>query len=212
MNTIKQASMDRTQYLNKKNWQGSCYELAIEYFPGGNDVRLLNAVNAIWNERALSGPWLSQDGFLGTDRMPESLDDVTHLYGLLKLSKEHAVGCYTITHRQTDDSDWLKFCIPLTMLSLTYPVEYPLYRLDNPWLDEIAQVFIRLAQLVYDYYPFNLAIVGEDISGEMTERKISLTDIRSGGFFIPPILYERLRVSIDGGILPGGLRWVPPTT
>jgi hypothetical protein len=212
MTRITQAPIDRKQYLDKRNWEGSCYELAIEYYPGGNDVRLYNAVNAIWNLNALSGPWLHPDGFLGTDRMPESLDEASHLYGLLKITQSRAVGCYTTTVREKDDSDWLKFCLPVSMLSLFYNVQEPLAQYNNPWLREIDDIFIRLAQLVYDYYPFNLAIVGADIGSELTERNLSLSDVKSGGFFIPPILYERLRMNIEGQILPGGLRWTPPTT
>lgn len=205
-------SMDRAQYLDKSNWQGSCYELAIEYSPGGNDARLLNALNATWNEPALSGPWLSPDGFLGTDRMPESLEGYgdNHLYGLLDLGDDDSVGCLTVTGREADGSDWLNFRIPVAMLKRVCPVVEPFTRAANQWLYSVDELLVSLGERVYSYYPFNLAIIGHQVSGKLHESNVGTSDLCKGGFLVPPILFERLRPTCYARVLTGGLRWFPP--
>jgi hypothetical protein len=202
--------MDRTQYLDRNNWLGPCYELAIEYYPGGNDARLLNALNAAWNERSLDGPWLSPDGFLGTDRMPETLDDTATLYGLLTLADGKTVGCRTNTHRERDvqdGSDWLEFSVPIAMLNVVYPMQLPLTHLQNHWLDCVDDALVKIGQLVYESYPFNLALVGEEVTGQKHEQSLFASDMKRGSYLFPPILFERIRPSRPSEVLPGGLRW-----
>jgi len=48
--------MDQREYIRRSNWHGSCYELAMEFYPTGNDDRLLAALLALWSGPAVHGP------------------------------------------------------------------------------------------------------------------------------------------------------------
>jgi hypothetical protein len=201
-------------FLDRENWLGSFYELAIEYSPPREDERLLKAIHALWSCQQLEGP---VDGPYGEQhvkqgsRLPLSLEpeDYHNLYGKIKLAEGNTVGCLSVTVREKGGSDWLDLCIPTGMLGLAYQVEYPLFPSTNPWLSEIDHVFMTIAEKIYACSPFNLAIIGEEVSGYRYAQTITVDDLVRGGYLVPPELVQNLRPPVSHVNLPSGLCWFP---
>jgi hypothetical protein len=207
--------IDPQDYLNRDNWLGAYYELAIEYYPKGNDEQLLKALRTMWNMPIFSGPWNERADFQGPVEIPASLDFdyPPTLYGVITLPGNRDIGCLTVIVRESADdaSDWLDLCIPEGMLELVYPVKYPLLRKDNPYLDEVDRVLLEVAEATYRVSPFNLALMGGEASGLFYEKTISAEWLTPGGFIIPPSLFERLNADLKPEVLSTGLRWLPWT-
>ena len=49
--------MERSDYVEPRNWYGSFYELAIEYHPVGDDPWLLKAITSAWATPYLTEAW-----------------------------------------------------------------------------------------------------------------------------------------------------------
>ena len=79
----------------------------------------------------------------------------------------------------------------------------------NPWLSEIDHVFITIAEKIYALSPFNLAIIGEEVSGYRHAQTITVGDLVRGGYLVPPVLVQHLRPHVSYGFLPSGLCWFP---
>lgn len=208
--------MRNSDYIEPENWLGSFYELAMEYHPVGNDQRLLEGIRAAWASPYLSGPWsghyeLEQPGYVADLLQPQGLNG---LYGLLKITEQGSVGCTTLTVRETlgggEGSDWLDICIPTGMLSLVFPVRYPLEREHNPWLYQVDTVLRSIADAVYAKSAFDLAVIGEEASGTVRAIEVTREHLVRGGLLVPPSLGDRLGPDADAVNLPSGLMWFPP--
>src|SRR5258708_40124801 len=121
--------IDKAHFADQRNWNGTYYELAIEYYPSGHDKRILNAINAVWNESALTGTWGAPGLFDTIPRMPETpegLGEVENLFGYLELPGGRAVGCMTRITREENGSDWVSLSIPLAMIGHVFSGRQPL--------------------------------------------------------------------------------------
>jgi len=209
--------MNHSAFADRENWRGTFYELFVEYHPAGNDARLLTAIQALWDAPLLYGPLAGPDS--APDRvlqpvpLPASLGtelgDLNRLYGVLALPEHPPLGCLSLTVREEQGSDWLDFCLPTGMLAVAFPVAYPLLAQANPWLTEINRVLLTLADAVHAAQPFELALIGEEVSGQVYARDITAADVAGGGYLIPPSLVQRLRPDVPSVTLPSGLRWFP---
>ena len=206
--------MKRSDYIAPENWYGSFYELAIEYVPQGDDERLRKAIAALWDMPSLVGPWRERQQFGQSPSRTDGLefDESSRLYGVLELSNHQSLGCLSVTVREDsgpDCSDWLDFCIPTGMLELVFHVSYPLHSEENPWMQRIDTFLLSLAERVYQASPFELANIGEEVSGrprrcELTESLLSL-----GGILLPLEFAKQFEANTTAVALPSGLRWFP---
>jgi hypothetical protein len=164
--------MNKLDYLRDENWSGGFYELAIEYYPKGNDSSLLRAMTVVWNKPSVVGPWKDRETFM---LQPSSIGKPypNTLYGLLTLSNGHDAGCqmFTIREDAATGSDWLILGIPMGMLERVFHIVYPPADVspspeNNAWMQELDRVLLELALTIYKTSPFNLAIIGHEVSGE----------------------------------------------
>lgn len=216
--------MDRIDYVKPENWYGSFYELSIEYSPGGNDDRLLTAIQTMWQSPGLTGAWYRlQDYSTPTQTLRQLPEEGARLYGLIDVSEGKAVGCLSVTVREENGSDWLDLCIPTGMLELAFTVRYPLFmgfavgkdppKLDewgvNPWLEDVDNAFMQIAETVYAAAPFDFAIYGEEVSGWAAANTVTVEQLSQGGYLISPNIFDWLQPNVSARSLPSGLLWVP---
>jgi hypothetical protein len=166
--------MNRDFFTRKENWFGSFYELAIELQTSHDDVYLEKALAALWKHPYLIGPWVDIKKFgLSPDVIRVSnFNDGTEnfsflrLYGVLSLPElGEQIGCLSIVVRETDGSDWLDFCVPTGMLESILPVEHPLPTDNYPLVKVVDQYFLQMADMIYKQTPYDLALIGNEVSG-----------------------------------------------
>ena len=223
--------MHQREYIRRSNWYGSFYELAMEFHPTGNDARLLAALQALWSDPAVHGPLASPYSWpeehttllsipsasvpareaVPQVQLPEALDPVgpESLYGLLRLADGTELGIKCVIVREEAGSDWLDFCIPTGMLELAFPVDYPLFASTNPWLAEIDHVLLEQASTVHAAQPFDLARIGEEVSGQGYAGQATATDVATGGYLLPAGLLQRLHPEVPSVRLRSDLHWFP---
>src|SRR5262245_44755075 len=111
--------MERSDYLRQESWDGSFYEISLELGPCGDDDVARRALETLWRQPELRGPWRKPDDF-GRERVTVSVDDL-HLYGTLRLDDGTELGCMSYLVRVAGESDWLDLSIPTGMLELQLP-------------------------------------------------------------------------------------------
>jgi hypothetical protein len=203
--------MNRADFLERENWHGSYYELAMEFVPRSDDTRLLAAIRALWSAPDLRGPWRKREDFGKESRLPAALeaDGSNHLYGVLQLTDGSELGCLSMTVREADGADWLDFCVPTGMLRRAQPVQSPVTRRANPWLMALDERFVALAERIYAVAPFALAAIGEEVSGEWRAATITAAKLARGGIILPPALQAQFAEDTAIPRRPSGLTWYP---
>lgn len=189
--------MNYYEYTDLKNWTGGFYELSIEFHPVGNNKRLNDALIALQNCNFFDGLWQERENFQkNTLALPLKIesDSVNLLYGTLSLTNELSLPCAVTIIRTNEESDWLDIAIPEAIFEKMYPYKYPLTKDLNPWLNQVNGVLIKLAEFIYKYSPFDLAMIGEEVSGYTNQQDITLECLDTITCLIPVTLQERLNV------------------
>ena len=223
--------MDQREYIWRSNWHGSFYELAMEFHPTGDDARLLAALQALWSDPAVHGPlespytWPEQETTLlsipavpmpvleavAQVGLPQTLDPEgpEHLYGLLTPAGRPAIGIVCVMVREQGGSDWLDLCCPTGMLGYRPELnDYGSYE-TNLWVDGIDEVLLRIAAAVYAAAPFDLALIGEEVSGQGYAGTVTPMDLARGGYLLPSDLLQRLQPEVPSVRLSSDLHWFP---
>jgi hypothetical protein len=218
--------MDRDFFIQKENWHGSFYELAIELQTSQDDFRLEQALKALWRYPNLNGCWLKRENFgQGPDTFSvsnniEGLEEnhFMRMYGTFyipELGKQ--VGCLSIVVRETNGSDWLDFCIPTEMLEKAFSVEYPLLTDDYPWETVLDKYFLQMAELIYKQTPYDLALVGDEVSGLINklnilsagiENQINTFGLSKNKILFSPQLWNDILLDKTHEVLPSGLKCI----
>lgn len=207
MTSVK--TMKRAEYLKDENWHGSYYECALELGPYGNDALVMQALEALWRQPELCGPWVERSHFGHDPDQIALASSGVRLYGCLALGAGGAVGCVSQLVRVEAESDWLDLSIPTGMLDLRFPVVYPLDTATNPWLVTVDRVLVRIAEAVYATAPFLLGLIGEEASWASSAREITAQDCERGGFLVPDDLWRKLEPNRKGERLSSGLVYAP---
>lgn len=79
----------------------------------------------------------------------------------------------------------MDFCIPTGMLEREYLVQYPLIPQNNSFLIELEKTVSELANKVYSIFPFDMALVGEEVSGMLYFDSLTKEDVENGGVILP---------------------------
>lgn len=216
--------MERPEFESLNNWAGSYYELSIEYAPGGDDGRLLSALQALWHHPLLAGPFIGPyvDGtphdVFAPVALPSALpaEGGPGLYGHLTIPNDRAVGCLSALTRlgslegEERGSDWLCFCIPMGMMELAFDITYPLLPSTNPWTTDIDHVLMDIAESIYHISPFDVAVIGEEAAAmSHGEGELTAKDLTQGGYLVSTALFDKLKRQIPSIRLASGLHWFP---
>jgi hypothetical protein len=206
--------MNETDFADKENWLGSHYELYIDYPLATDEAYLVKAMHAVWAMPSLHGPYVGPYNGHGEAlhpvTLPEMLDPVeaTHMYGVLELPEGTFVGCCLIASR-TDSGKWFGFYIPAGMLALVYQLDYTFQLESNPWMEEIDQALLDIAQEIYVAAPFALAAIGEEAFVGPSGADLTVDKLDKGTYILSPSLFEKLRPPSEWVVLRTGLRWHP---
>lgn len=131
-------------------------------------------------------------------------------------------------------ADWLVVSVPVSAVETAFPLHFPQpppteeewslgvdasrVELDvdqNPWMRRMEAVLADVADSVAATVPFELALIGEEVSGTWSaidDVPVRLTrervDLR-GGVLLGPATRQRLSPNRQGVTLSSGLRWYP---
>ncbi|MEO2073789.1 MAG: hypothetical protein ABGX20_00010 [Bacillus sp. (in: firmicutes)] len=202
--------MNYSEYNNPNNWIGGFYELSIEFHPVGNNDRLNKALNALQSFKLFRGLWKERQDFqAGSISLPINIDDnsVSQFYGTLIMTDGNTLPCLISLIRIEGESDWLDISIPQASFEKFYPYKYPLAKELNPWLIKVDETLIRLAETIFSHSPFELAMIGEEISGYTNQGQISFEDVGKINCILPAHLQKHLGIKEKGKELTNQLRY-----
>ncbi|HSS34855.1 MAG TPA: hypothetical protein VLR93_01160 [Patescibacteria group bacterium] len=202
-------------YRDDENWGGPWVEVAIDLGPR-DDQRLMEAFRAAWRSPLLDGPLESRNGEPAPNIDAGFLGPFS--YGTIELpSAPDRLGCIVSSVRD-EESDWLDCSIPTGMLDLAYEVVHPVSHDANAWFKDVEGALVSIAVLVNAAVPFDLAIIGDEVSGlhYASSRRPGMAITaeaieRTGGYLVSSKLWERLASTAQAELLSGGLRWVRST-
>lgn len=195
-------------FTDKDSWTGGFYELAIEVGERSNS-RLQAALRTVWEYPALQGCWLNRNiEPLPSLRVSPALSDdgPAHFQGIATLPNGRRTACGTCVIREsTDESvrniDWLDFYIPMGSLARAYAVGgFPFGVADSgSWRQPLDEWLVRLGQHVFTRVPYQLALVGHEVSGETYSDELAAVGLPSDRWI--------------GYLRPtdGKLEWYPPS-
>ncbi|WP_026690363.1 hypothetical protein [Alteribacter aurantiacus] len=192
--------MNVTEFTNEKNWIGGYYELSTEFHPAGNDKRVNDALKALEKCHFFDGPWEKREDFQKEIiSLPIQIeeDSVTSFYGTMTSSDGNTLPCL-LSITRNDESDWLDISIPQAMFENLYLYDYPLTKERNPWLEIVDETFTLLAEAIYHVSPFDLAMIGEEISGYVNQGNITAESLKRMTFILPIELQNSLGVKGKG--------------
>lgn len=217
--------MNRDLFIQQETWYGSFYELAIELQTSHDDIRLEKALETLWSHPNLSGHWASIENFgknpdvisIPNGFQGESSNSFINLYGLLSIPDiDKQVGCLSTVIRETNGSDWLDFCVPTKMLKSAFSVKQPLEIREYPWSTILDKYLLQMADMIYQQTPFDLAFIGDEVSGlvnkasiisEGIESQIKVYDLSKNKIFLSPEFWSELSLDKNFEVMPSGLRW-----
>lgn len=198
-----------SEYNNPNNWIGGFYELSIEFYPVGDNERLNQALIGLQSFKSFKGMWKERQDFQGDSiSLPINIDDdsVIKFYGALIMNDGNTLPCLISITRIDGGSDWLDISIPQASFEKFYPYEYPLTKELNPWLVKVDEIFISLAETIFHHSPFELAMIGDEISGSTNQGQISFDDVGKIICILPTHLQKRLGVKEKGKELTNQLK------
>jgi hypothetical protein len=204
---IDEATVGRLR--NQENWQGSFYELGLAFaLQQLNQQRRSQLLQEVWNTPYLQGVVRERKDF-GKSWLPPaaaSTEADHHCYGCIRLNNGQIIGCGSL-FIEVKSITWFVFYIPLGMLDLVFPVNYPISKQNNPWRVEIDNRLASLGMRIYRTFPFELGAIGEEagavVSLERLQEEVSSDD----GLLVPERLFHQLRLSPRGSRSPEGLWW-----
>ncbi len=191
-------------FMFDDNWLGSYYELAIQIGRREDDVadeRLRSALRAIWSDPTLDGCY--PDRWNPPERQepvtPENLS-LGHgtVYGWARTALGRLV-CATHIIREDGDTgdDWLDLCLPTGALGrVESRMGYPIGGEESrAWREPPDKWFVGIARRVARDAGFQVAIIGEEVSGlaylatdSEAQRRVSVVTIAAGEVeWIPPV-------------------------
>jgi len=148
-----------------------------------------------------------------------------HLYGVFFIPEiDRQVGCLSAIVRESDGSDWLDFCFPTAMLKSVFPLKKPFTHDENPWLTILDKYLLQMADIVYQQTPYDLAFMGNEVSGLVNKASITSTGIEnqinifsindsdtllspSCTILLSPSFWDEILLNRTYEVMPSGLRW-----
>src|SRR5260370_41007548 len=151
-----------------------------------NDPNLLGVID---DPTKFGEAWQSQDAIDTTS--------ANHYYGCIRLPEGSVIGCGSYFSHYGNET-WFSLFMPLELLGRVVPLEYPL-ALEQIWMKPLDFFLSSIGARVYQYMPFTVAVLGEDVSGASLER-IQEHLSHASGPLVPEAMFRQK------GIAPHGLR------
>lgn len=198
-------------YGAAESWFGSYYELAMEVSTEPADERLRAAVEQLWScSELVAGPWADKEVTLNVaiPALPD-VEGMVAAYGVLRIPDVGDVRCVSWVIREVGrGSDWIDLCIPTSALE-RFGVAYPLVS-ETPCtlINAIDRALLNVAVSVFGRAAFELALIGEEVSGMWSSATVAPHDLTQGGFLLPDNLARQAGAFSHAEIVAPGLWWV----
>ncbi|WP_026673424.1 hypothetical protein [Alkalihalobacterium bogoriense] len=192
--------MIQKDVIKPSQWSGGFYELSIEYSPVGDDKKINTALAAVSNSKIIAVPI--------SHRVKIEGNSVNQWYGDIHILDGKVLPCMVTVTRIDDESDWLDISIPQFAFEQVYCYRYPLTNELNPWLVEVNATFTTLAESIFKESPFELAMIGEEITGHTNHTVVTRDIIESDSaiFIVPIHLQTKIKPLTRGIELLNGLQ------
>lgn len=176
-------------------WEGGDYELYIEIVPTSGEG-LVRALETIWSTPGMQP---SDSG--------QAFSAESWIRGLVTLPDGVRVVCETFAQHLESGVDFLSLAIPMGALGSAYPRVggFPFGSEDSrSWREPLDLWFAEVARKVFSRVPFQLGLIGFDVSSEDLTRDV-------GHRGIPTDRWDAYLWCIDGSLrfFPATI-WDPP--
>ncbi|MFF3099440.1 hypothetical protein [Viridibacillus arvi] len=206
--------MEYDYYNNPETWIGGFYELSMEYFPSGDSKRLNIALEALCKNALVKGLWKEKGDYPNQSiSLPIHIENQNNsqFYGTLSLSNGIELPCVIFVTRIENESEWLDITIPQASFEKIFPYKYPLTYELNPWLNKIDEIYTGLAETIFANSPFDLAMIGEEITGYTNQEEITVKIVKNFTCILPNHLQRQLGLEGEGKELSNKLRMFEQT-
>lgn len=157
-------------FLAPGAWHGGWYELAIRLGPRSDD-RLLDLAQYVWSRSDMNGPYGSSDAEPPEQvRVSVDLASVERLFGVAHIPGWVPTVCSSVVVREEGGSDWFDLGLPLGALAEAddrvggYPFDDG-GDARTEWTASLDDWFAEIALDVGDVVPFDIALIGFEVSG-----------------------------------------------
>jgi hypothetical protein len=177
--------------FDKKLRTGGFYELAIQVCPSADNEPVKQYINYIWSLENVVGPFDVNKNSITTDIL-----NIQHI-GILNL------GSYNIpflTYNIREDEpvetgfNWFDICFYTAAIEKVFGDEYKTWT-ENPKVPiELENFFLKTIRELYAIYPFQLAILDFEVSGQyyLENLKTPLRHWMPSQFFVGKENYEHI--------------------
>jgi hypothetical protein len=206
---VQRGKMKIQNYNKNINWHGSFYELSIQLSSNPDKLKILSTLKLLFNGIDIKGPYRNTNQFVETIEISENIiSEVFTLYGLVKIeNKQLGISISTI---REENNDWISISFATGMLTTAFKIKYPLYSETNSWIKIIDTFFLALCDKLYKNIKFEIAIIGEEVSGYIAESELTNKEMENGGILIQENTYRRLHGKVEYSKLPSGLFYIKP--
>ncbi|HEX7189878.1 MAG TPA: hypothetical protein VF423_16840 [Actinomycetes bacterium] len=181
---------------DQMNWAGGHYELTLE-FSRRDGPQLQRALDSIWHHAGIAG-CLATPSSHPTEHRPaprtvEALDTAGHLHGVVTLPGEHQVVASVAVHLR-GGVDELHFGLPMGSLGRVYldaggfPFGADGDASSAVWRQPLEDWMAGIGRAVFATLPFELGLVGFEVSGETDAAEVRGTSPPQGrdfGYLLP---------------------------
>ena len=203
--------MNHSFYNNPDTWSGGYYEISLEYNSSDHDNHINKALKGLCKEGVFKGLWADkfdfQTAFVQLPLLFKN-DSVTQLYGVVSLSRNEQLHlpCSITIIRVDGDNDSIVISIPQGAFEQLFSYQYPLTVEFNPWLKDINELFVQIAISIYEHSPFDLALIGEEISGYTNIEQATIETLQRVISIVPLLLQKKLGIEGEGHKLSSALK------
>jgi hypothetical protein len=203
-------------FINKDGWLGSFYEITIHLSEKPDNARLRKALELIVGHSSVKGLWWNREEHgrpsVTAARIP--LDDLTPedgistLYGEMEISGISYGFQLNVIRMYDGSGDHLDISIPVAMLKNSLPgFQYPIDLATNPRLADIDAGLLAIADAINAEVPFDLAALGEEVSGFFEIDRLHVEDVEAGGAVLSSKLWNELKPGKEWKDLKSGLKF-----
>ncbi len=178
--------------LDKELRTGGFYELAIQVCPSADNEPIRLYTDCIWTLKNVDGPF-----DVNNNSIPIDIVNIQHI-GILHLDN-YAIPFMTYNIREDEPVEtgfnWFDICFYTAAIEKVFGSEYQTWT-ENPKVPiELKKFFSTILKQLYEIYPFQLAILDFEVSGQyyLDNLKTPLTNgWTPSSFFVGQDNYEHI--------------------
>ena len=178
--------------LDKELRTGGFYELAIQVCPSADNEPIRLYTDFIWSLKNVEGPF-----DVNNNSIPVDIVNIQHI-GILHLDK-YAIPFMTYNIREDEPVEtgfnWFDICFYTAAIEKVFGSEYQTWT-ENPNVPkELKNFFQGIIKQLFKIYPFQLAILDFEVSGQYyldDLKKPLINNWTPSSFFVSKEYYEHI--------------------